>query len=236
VPHVVTCTSDSLYQTAITDPETGVLLEVCLCIFYKGESIESKLKKICDAFSAHRYSLPDMDDSSSVDKMLTENAQELVDSRTVLLKNQDTRYRLCQLLAKHANAGLGSSQRGLLPFPQHVQGVSGMLRGEGWVVAGLSESVRGPSSVHSTGPCHAESCRSRAPAVALPHTLCTNKFTYGYQNSSTHTVSRYREANPALFSPPPFLSCLVSCTEYRSRSISILRWSHFCCVEREGKR
>jgi V-type H+-transporting ATPase subunit a len=42
-----------------------------------------------------------MDDSSSVDKMLTENAQELVDSRTVLLKNQDTRYRLCQLLAKH---------------------------------------------------------------------------------------------------------------------------------------
>ena len=42
-----------------------------------------------------------MDDASAVDWMLTENAQELVDSRTVLLKNQDTRFRLCQMLVQH---------------------------------------------------------------------------------------------------------------------------------------
>jgi hypothetical protein len=71
----------------------------------------------------------------------------------------------------------------------------------------------------------------------LPHALCTNKFTYGYQEFvNTYGIPRYREANPALSPLPPFLSCLVSCTEYRSRSISILRWSHFVCVEREGKR
>jgi V-type H+-transporting ATPase subunit a len=68
----------------ITDPETGQLTEKSVfIIFYKSESIEIKLKKICDSFQAHRYSLPDMDDAASVDKMLTDNAQELVDSRTV---------------------------------------------------------------------------------------------------------------------------------------------------------
>jgi V-type H+-transporting ATPase subunit a len=38
-------------------------------IFYKSESIELKLKRICDAFDAHRYSLPDMDDGGAVDKV-----------------------------------------------------------------------------------------------------------------------------------------------------------------------
>ena len=86
----------------ITDPSSGELIEKCVFIvFYKSVSIETKLKKICDAFDAHRYSLPDMDDAPAVDRMLTENAQELVDSRTVLLKNQDTRFRLCQMLARH---------------------------------------------------------------------------------------------------------------------------------------
>ena len=47
----------------ITDPETGNLIEKCVFIvFFKSLSIETKLKKICDAFFAHRYSLPDMDD------------------------------------------------------------------------------------------------------------------------------------------------------------------------------
>ena len=60
-------------QQPITDPHTGQLTEKSVfIIFYKSEAIELKLKKICDAFSAHRYSLPDMDDSSAVDKMLTE--------------------------------------------------------------------------------------------------------------------------------------------------------------------
>ena len=53
----------------ITDPETGSLIEKCVFIvFFKSLSIETKLKKICDAFFAHRYSLPDMDDAPAVDR------------------------------------------------------------------------------------------------------------------------------------------------------------------------
>jgi V-type H+-transporting ATPase subunit a len=54
----------------IADPATGALVEKSVfIIFYKSESIELKLKRICDAFDAHRYSLPDMDDGGAVDKV-----------------------------------------------------------------------------------------------------------------------------------------------------------------------
>merc|ERR1719297_469461 len=119
----------------ITDPVTGELVEKCVFIvFYKSMAIETKLKRICDAFQAHRYSLPDMDDAQSVDRLLADNAQELVDSRTVLLKNQDTRFRLSQMLAKNVERWTWivlrekSVYHSLNLFKADVQG---MLRAEG---------------------------------------------------------------------------------------------------------
>jgi V-type H+-transporting ATPase subunit a len=102
-----------------------------------------------------------------------------------------------------------------------------MLRGEGWVVAGLSN--RGPSSVRIqwTLPCRVLSIS--CPSRGLPPTLCTNKFTYGYQEF-VNTYPRYREANPALFSPPtfPFLFGVmygISVTVYfYSALVSLLLW------------
>jgi V-type H+-transporting ATPase subunit a len=42
-------------QQPIADPNTGDLVEKSVFIvFYKSVSIENKLKKICDAFQAHR--------------------------------------------------------------------------------------------------------------------------------------------------------------------------------------
>jgi V-type H+-transporting ATPase subunit a len=196
----------------ITDPETGMLLEKSVfIIFYKSESIESKLKKICDAFSAHRYSLPDMDDSASVDKMLTENAQELVDSRTVLLKNQDTRYRLCQLLAKHTERWTWIVLREKAVYHSlnmFKADVSGMLRGEGWVVAEAFESVReAVERAHSNMDLAMPSLVDLVPQPwpTPPTHFITNKFTYGYQEFvNTYGIPRYREANPALFTAATF--------------------------------
>lgn len=196
----------------ITDPESGQMVEKCVfIIFYKSESIELKLKRICDAFSAHRYSLPDMDDASSVDKMLTENAQELVDSRTVLLKNQDTRYRLCQLLAKHTERWTWIVLREKAVYHSlnmFKSDVSGMLRGEGWVVAESTDDVR-----DAVERAHANMDLAMPSLVDLvpqpwptpPTHFITNKFTYGYQEFvNTYGIPRYREANPALFTAATF--------------------------------
>lgn len=196
----------------ITDPETGALLEKSVfIIFYKSESIEMKLKKICDAFSAHRYSLPDMDDAPSVDRMLTENAQELVDSRTVLLKNQDTRYRLCQMLAKHTERWTWIVLREKAVYHtlnMFKADVSGMLRGEGWVVAESVGAVReSVNKAHANMDMAMPSLVDHVPQPwpTPPTHFQTNKFTYGYQEFvNTYGIPRYREANPALFTAATF--------------------------------
>jgi V-type H+-transporting ATPase subunit a len=196
----------------ITDPQTGMLLEKSVfIIFYKSESIEIKLKKICDAFMAHRYSLPDMDDAGSVDLMLTENAQELVDSRTVLLKNQDTRYRLCQMLAKHTErwTWIVLKEKAVYhSLNMFKADVSGMLRGEGWVVAeNLFEVREAVEKAHANMDMAMPSLVDHVPQPwpTPPTYFVTNKFTYGYQEFvNTYGIPRYREANPALFTAATF--------------------------------
>ncbi|KAL7469631.1 hypothetical protein ACHAXS_009897 [Conticribra weissflogii] len=199
-------------KQAITDPETGSLIEKCVFIvFFKSLSIETKLKKICDAFFAHRYSLPDMDDAPAVDRMLTENAQELVDSRTVLLKNQDTRFRLCQMLAQHTERWTWIVLREKAVYHtlnMFKADVSGMLRGEGWVISESFDDVRmsvnrAHSEMDTNMPSHVDQVPKPWPTP--PTHFTTNKFTYGYQEFvNTYGIPRYREANPALFTAATF--------------------------------
>jgi len=199
-------------KQAITDPVSNMDVEKhVFIVFFKSLSIEKKLKKICDAFDAHRYSLPDMDDAPAVDRMLTENAQELVDSRTVLLKNQDTRYRLCQMLSKHVERWTWNVLRekaiyhSLNMFKADVQG---MLRGEGWVVSTALDDAK-----NSVNRAHANMDMAMPSMVDLmpkpwptpPTYFETNKFTYGFQEFvNTYGIPRYREANPALFTAATF--------------------------------
>jgi V-type H+-transporting ATPase subunit a len=152
-----------------------------------------------------------MDDAPAVDRMLTENAQELVDSRTVLLKNQDTRFRLCQMLARHNERWTWVVLREKAVYHSlnmFKADVSGMLRGEGWVIA---ESF--PAVVDSVNKAHANMDLSMPSLVdhvpqpwpSPPTHFVTNKFTYGYQEFvNTYGIPRYREANPALFTAATF--------------------------------
>lgn len=196
----------------ITDPETGELLEKSVFIvFYKSLSIETKLKKICDAFMAHRYTLPDMDDSPSVDKMMTENAQELVDSRTVLLKNQDTRFRLCQMLAKSTEkwTWIVLKEKAIYhSLNMFKADVAGMLRGEGWVLScSIEEAKLAVNNAHANMDLRDSSLVESVPKPwpTPPTHFTTNKFTYGYQEFvNTYGIPRYREANPALFTAATF--------------------------------
>jgi V-type H+-transporting ATPase subunit a len=213
----------------ITDPQTGQLVEKCVFIvFYKSVSIENKLKKICDAFEAHRYSLPDMDDAPAVDRMLTENAQELVDSRTVLLKNQDTRYRLCQMLSKHTErwTWLVLREKAIYhSLNQFKADVSGMLRGEGWVIAECVDDVRDAvNKAHANMDMAMPSLVDHVPQPwpTPPTHFAVNKFTYGYQEFvNTYGIPRYREANPALFTAATFPFLFGKC--YLEMSL-IIKW------------
>jgi len=199
-------------QQPITDPSTGQLLEKSVFIvFYKSQTIEAKLKKICGAFQAHRYSIPDMDDDTSVDTMLAENAQELVDSRTILLKNQDMRYRLCCKVAQHREqwSWIVLREKAIYhSLNMFKADVAGMLRGEGWVPSeNMSELrlviERAHSNMDMGMPSHVDLvCQ---PWPTPPTHFVTNKFTYAYQEFvNTYGIPRYREGNPALFTAATF--------------------------------
>jgi len=199
-------------EQPITDPQTGNLVEKSVFIvFYKSQFIEIKLKKICDAFGAHRYDLPDMDDASAVNSMLTENAQELVDSRTVLLKNQDMRYRICQALAQHVErwTWIVLKEKAVYhSLNMFKSDVSGMLRGEGWVVSENFPEVReAVNKAHANMDMAMPSLVGHVPQPwpTPPTHFVTNKFTYGFQEFvNTYGIPRYREANPALFTAATF--------------------------------
>jgi len=199
-------------EQAITDPHTGVSVEKSVfIIFFKSAVIEAKLKKISNAFNANLYSLPDMNDASKVDEMLTENSQELVDSRTVLLRNQAARFRMCQLLASHTErrTWIVLKEKAVYhSLNMFKADVSGVLRGEAWVIAEEREEVRriieqAHANVCVTMPSFVD--RVPQPWPTPPTHFVTNKFTNGYQEFvNTYGIPRYREANPALFTAATF--------------------------------
>jgi len=199
-------------QQPITDPTTGQLLEKSVFIvFYKSQTIEAKLIKICGAFQAHRYSIPDMDDDTSVDSMLAENSQELVDSRTILLKNQDMRYRLCCKIAQNRErwSWIVLREKAIYhSLNMFKADVAGMLRGEGWVptenMAELREVIeRAHSNMDMGMPSHVDHVPQPWPTP--PTHFVTNKFTFAYQEFvNTYGIPRYREGNPALFTAATF--------------------------------
>jgi V-type H+-transporting ATPase subunit a len=86
--------------------------------------------------------------------------------------------------------------------------VSGMLRGEGWVVAeNLNEVKDAVEKAHANMDMAMPSLVDYVPQPwpTPPTFFATNKFTYAYQEFvNTYGIPRYREANPALFTAATF--------------------------------
>ncbi|GMH57987.1 hypothetical protein TrRE_jg6357, partial [Triparma retinervis] len=196
----------------IVDPETNCKVKKhVFIIFFKSKSIETKIKKICDAFSAHRYSIPSVDDPQAFQSMLAANAQELNDSHTVLVKNQDTRFRMCQMLANCIEEWTWKVVKEKAIYHSlnmFKSDVSGMLRGEGWIISSQLASARAAvTDAHSSMDLAMPSLLQPAPQPwpSPPTHFETNAFTYAYQEFvNTYGVPRYREANPALFTAATF--------------------------------
>lgn len=55
--------------------------QVCFIIFYKSSAIESKIKRICDAFSANRYDLSNLSNTHELDKQTSDNFKDMNDVR-----------------------------------------------------------------------------------------------------------------------------------------------------------
>ena len=195
-----------------TDARGNVIQKICFIVFYKSTSIESKIKKICDAFSANRYELRDLNNPQLMTRQLQENQRELNDAKVVLDKNNESRQRICQELADLVETWLWLVRREkgiyhtLNLFKNDVAG--NLLRGRGWILTDKVKIARNAlkrayMSLNLSPAALMEKVPESWPSA--PTHFEINKFTYAFQEFvNTYGVPRYKEINPALFTAATF--------------------------------
>merc|ERR1719247_2798319 len=136
-------------ERPIADAATGrPEFKIVFIVFFKSEVISAIINKICDAFGARQYPVPDhltLGNASQLGLIVRETTSELADAREVLLKNRELRLALCSRLARRYSEWKAVVLREKAIY--HVLNlfradVSGMLRAEGWIIASAEAEAR----------------------------------------------------------------------------------------------
>ncbi|KAF0713433.1 Aste57867_4334 [Aphanomyces stellatus] len=202
----------SAIDELLVDPSTGVAVEKhAFAIFFQSQFIETKLRKICDAFHARLYTLPSMDDRVAIANLIQSNNAELNQSSHILRRNRESCVLLCRELAEHYESWKWSVLQEKATYHTlntFKADVSGMLRGEGWVVKSALDQVRREvERAHSADDKSMPSLVDKVPKPwpVPPTHFQTNKFTDAFQSFvDTYGIPRYGEVNPAVFTAVTF--------------------------------
>ena len=199
------------FDTTHKDPTTGEFIDKkAFVIFYKSATIASKIKKICDAFGASIYRLPDLNDKAAFVRLREANAVEIKESQTVLDKNLDQRVSLCTHLSQFVVQWTWEVLREKAIYhtlSMFKSDVTGMLRAEGWIVAAYETQVSAALSKAHVNMGHGMLMQDVPKRMwpKPPTHFEVNKFTSPFQDFvDTYGVPRYKEANPALFTAITF--------------------------------
>ena len=196
----------------LVDSTGNEISKVVFIVFYKSTAIEGKIKRICDAFSAHRFELSNLDRPQEIEAQQQANHRDLQDAKLVLDKNTETRLRLCVEIAQHVEEWLWITRREKATYHTlnlFKSDVSNLLRGQGWILSDSLEKaksalVRAHASLNLPSTAMLERVTGDTWPTPPTH-FRTNKFTTAFQEFvNTYGIPRYREANPALFTAATF--------------------------------
>ena len=186
--------------------------KVCFIIFYKSSAIETKIKRICDAFNAHRYNLNDLNRPQELDYQQKQNHREMTEAKTILDKNTETRLRICVEAATCIEEWMWIVRREkgiyhtLNLFKNDV--ARNLLRGRGWILTESMPQARNAlKKAHLSINLHPTAMMEPVSnTIATPPThFHTNKYTWAFQEFvNTYGIPRYQEINPALFTAASF--------------------------------
>lgn len=139
------------------------------------------------------------------------NKAELNQSSHILRRNRESCVGLCRELAENLQAWKWTVMQEKATYHtlnMFKADVSGMLRGEGWVVQSALESVNYEvAKAHSSADKSMPSLVDRVakPWPVPPTHFEVNKFKDSFQSFvDTYGVPRYREINPAVFTAVTF--------------------------------
>ena len=195
----------------LIDSNGEEVTKVAFVIFFKSDAIERKVRRICEAFSAHCFDIPHIDNPREIDDQQEANFRELQDSKKILAKNTETRIRLCVEIAQFVEEWLWIVRREKTTYHSlnlFRSDVGNFLRGQGWILrdsVGLARAALDRAQAVLNLP----STSMIEPVVEVwptpPTHFRTNKFTDAYQEFvNTYGIPRYREINPALFTAATF--------------------------------
>ncbi|XP_027918544.1 V-type proton ATPase subunit a3-like isoform X1 [Vigna unguiculata] len=173
-------------------------------VFYSGESVKSKILKICDAFGANRY--PFSDDLSKQLQTITEVSGRLSELKTTIDAGLLHRSTLLQTIADHYEQwSLQLKKEKSIYHTLNMLSINvtkKCLLAEGWC------PVFATSQIHKVLQQATVECSSQVEAIfqvletkeSPPTYFCTNKFTSAFQEIvDAYGIAKYREANPGVY-------------------------------------
>ncbi|XP_076435135.1 V-type proton ATPase 116 kDa subunit a 1-like isoform X2 [Babylonia areolata] len=201
----------------LEDPVSGdpVFKDVFI-IFFQGEQLKNKVKKICEGFKASLYPCPETPQER--EEMLKGVNTRLEDLKTVLSQTADHRHRVLVSAQKEIRTWIIKVEKikaiyhTLNMFNFDVSHNS--LIAECWCPTSALDKVRlalknGEKISGSTVPSIVQMMETKKKP---PTYFNTNKFTNGFQNIvSAYGIASYREVNPALYTiiTFPFLFAIM---------------------------
>ncbi|KAH7945316.1 hypothetical protein HPB49_009491 [Dermacentor silvarum] len=192
-------------ETPLEDPVTGdQVYKTVFIIFFQGEQLKTRVKKICEGFRATLYPCPET--PADRREMSIGVMTRIEDLNTVLGQTQDHRHRVLMAAAKNIKNWFVKVRK--IKAIYHALNLFNLdvtqkcLIAECWCAVSDLEKIqmalhRGTDRGGNTVP----SILNRMETKETPPTYNrTNRFTVGFQSIvDAYAVPSYREVNPAPF-------------------------------------
>jgi len=191
------------------DPLTGhSIYKTVFIIFFQGEELKSRVKKICEGFHASVYPCPES--GAERREMLVSVNSRLEDLNTVLTQTTSHRRRLLEAAATslRANYIKVRKMKAVYHILNQFSGDQGqVLIGECWMPSDDIPSIRAAITrqAEATGSTVSPTIEKVITSEQKPTFNRTNKYTAGFQELiNSYGVNTYREVNPAAFTIATF--------------------------------
>ncbi|XP_029428314.1 V-type proton ATPase 116 kDa subunit a isoform X2 [Rhinatrema bivittatum] len=190
-------------ENPLEDPVTGDYVHKSVfIIFFQGDQLKTRVKKICEGFRASLYPCPETPQERK--EMASGVATRIDDLQMVLNQTEDHRQRVLQAAAKNIRVWFIKVRKMKAIYHTlnlcNIDVTQKCLIAEIWCPVVDLDSIqfalrRGTEHSGSTVP----SILNRMQTSQTPPTYNkTNKFTYGFQNLvDAYGIGTYREINPA---------------------------------------
>jgi len=187
------------------DPSSGDHVNKCVFIvFFQGEQLKQRVKKICEGFKASLYPCPET--PAERREMAVGVMTRIEDVQTVLNQTQDHRHRLLQNIASNINGWLIKVKK--IKAIYHTMNMFNIDVTEKCLIAECWAPVIDLDRIQKALQTGTQKNGSSVPPIinqmktkqTPPTYNRTNKFTHGFQAIiDAYGVSDYQEVNPALY-------------------------------------